>query len=120
MHQPLRKTIDYIEMPSRDLVQTRRFFSELFGWSFEDYGPDYIAFDDGRMTGGFFSADAVWSDATACPLIVFYASDLRATRDEVVRLGGRITRDIFDFPGGFRFHFHAPGSGEFAVWCEKK
>ncbi|HSH39136.1 MAG TPA: VOC family protein [Chthoniobacterales bacterium] len=120
MHQPLAKTIDYIEMPSRDPSQTRQFFTQLFGWSFEDYGPDYIAFDDGRMTGGFFRAENAWQDAASCPLVVFYASDLPATQDEVKRLGGRITRDIFEFPGGFRFHFQAPGSGEFAVWCEKK
>ena len=55
MHQPLPKTIDYIEMPSRDLTASRQFFAELFRWSFEDYGPDYIAFDDGRTTGGFFA-----------------------------------------------------------------
>ncbi len=120
MHQSLLKTIDYIEMPSRDLAATKRFFSGLFGWSFEDYGPDYVAFDDGRMTGGFFTAEKTWSDATASPLVVFYATDLQGTRDEVVRLDGKITRDIFDFPGGFRFHFQAPGSGEFAVWCEKQ
>ena len=119
MHQPLPKTIDYIEMPSRDLGATREFFAALFGWSFEDYGPDYIAFDDGRTTGGFFRAEKTWPEAANCPLVVFYASDLRATRDEVARLGGEITRDVFDFPGGFRFHFRAPGSGEFAVWCEK-
>lgn len=119
MHQPLPKTIDYLEMPSRDLNATRQFFSALFGWSFEDYGPDYIAFDDGRTTGGFFRAQDAWSDTTSCPLVVFYASDLPATREEVARLGGKVTREIFEFPGGFRFHFDAPGSGEFAVWCEK-
>ena len=119
MHQSLPKTIDYIEMPSRDLIETRQFFSALFGWSFEDYGPDYIAFDDGRTTGGFFRAEDTWQEGTSCPLVVFYASDLRATRDEVSRLGGKVTRDIFEFPGGFRFHFQAPGSGEFAVWSEK-
>ena len=118
MHQPLPRTIDYIEMPSRDLARTRRFFSELFGWDFEGYGPDYMAFDDGRMADGFFSAEAVWNGTTAYPLVVFYARDLRATRDEVVRLNGEITRDIFDFPVGFRLHFQSPGSGEFAVWSE--
>ena len=119
MHKSLPKTIDYIEMPSRDLPETRRFFSALFGWSFDDYGPDYIAFDDGRTTGGFFKAERTWQESAACPLVVFYAADLKATRNEVTRLGGTITREIFDFPGGFRFHFLAPGSGEFAVWCEK-
>jgi predicted enzyme related to lactoylglutathione lyase len=120
MHQSLPRTIDYIEMPSRDLAQTRRFFADLFGWEFEDYGPDYIAFDDGRTVGGFFHADAVWNETAACPLVVFYAADLGATRNDVLRLGGNVTREIFEFPGGFRFHFQAPASGEFAVWSEKE
>ena len=117
MHESLPNTIDYVEMPSRDLSQTKQFFSALFGWSFQDYGPDYISFDDGRMTGGFFRAEETWSGA-ASPLVVFYTAELEMTRADVVRLGGKITRDIFAFPGGRRFHFEAPGSGEFALWSE--
>ena len=118
MHESLPNTIDYIEMPSRDLAETKRFFSALFGWSFQDYGPDYIAFDDGRMTGGFFRAEQAWSVAS-CPLVVFYGPELEMTRADVVRLGGKVTRDIFEFPGGRRFHFEAPGTGEFAIWSDK-
>ncbi len=117
MHESLPNTIDYIEMPSRDLAATRKFFAALFGWSFEDYGPEYAAFNDGRITGGFFVAEEIWSDASA-PLVVFYSPDLELVRADVVRLGGGITRDIFAFPGGRRFHFVAPGSGEFAVWSQ--
>jgi predicted enzyme related to lactoylglutathione lyase len=120
MHESLPKTIDYIEMPSRDLPATKQFFTALFGWSFEDYGPEYAAFNDGRTTGGFFAAKDVWSGGGACPLVVFYAPDLRSTQTEVERLGGTIVREMFDFPGGWRFHFTAPGSGEFAVWSDKK
>ncbi len=47
MHESIPNTIDYVEMPSRNLAETKRFFSALFGWSFQDYGPDYAAFDDG-------------------------------------------------------------------------
>ena len=119
MHEPLPNTIDYIEMPARDLAATKHFFSALFGWSFDDYGPDYAAFDDGRMTGGFFKTEQIWSDVSGCPLIVFYSPDLEMTRSDVVRLEAKVTRDIFDFPGGRRFHFAAPGSGEFAVWTDK-
>ena len=115
MHESLPNTIDYVEMPSRDLAQTRKFFGGLFGWSFEDYGPDYISFDDGRMVGGFFTAEQTWS-GSASPLIVFYTGELEMTRSDVVRLGGKVTRDIFEFPGGRRFHFEAPGGGEFAIW----
>lgn len=119
MHESLPNTIDYVEMPSRDLAATKRFFAALFGWSFEDYGPDYAAFDDGRMTGGFFAAGETWPATTACPLVVFYAPELEMSRADVVRLGAMLTRDIFDFPGGRRFHFQAPGSGEFAMWSDK-
>lgn len=118
MHKSLPGTIDYIEMPSRDLAGTRQFFAELFGWRFEDYGPDYSSFDDGRMTGGFFTADDISDISSASLLVVFYVENLERAAAEVERLGGRITRPIFNFPGGRRFHFTAPGTGEFAIWSE--
>ncbi len=119
MYQPRASSIDYLEMPSQDLALTRAFFASLFGWKFEDYGPDYIAFDDGRIAGGFFRAAGSWADAAACPLVVFYSEELEMTRADVVRLGGVVTRDIFLFPGGRRFHFAAPGTGGFALWSDK-
>jgi predicted enzyme related to lactoylglutathione lyase len=33
--------------------------------------------------------------------------------------GEGITREIFEFPGGWRFRFREPGGGEFAVWSDK-
>lgn len=119
MHESLPRTIDYIEIPSRDLAATTRFFADLFGWSFENYGPSYVAFDDGRTTGGFFSASDAWANAAACPLIVVYMPELEQAHSDVTRLGGTVTREIFDFPGGRRFHFEAPGSGAFAIWSDK-
>ena len=119
MHQSLPNTIDYIEMPSKDLGATRDFFSRLFGWSFQDYGPEYSSFDDGRMAGGFFASPATSAIAAGAPLIVFYFPDLEKIRGDVLHLGGKVTREIFEFPGGRRFHFEAPGGGEFAIWSEK-
>jgi len=118
MHQSLPNTIDYIEMPSTNLAATKDFFTELFGWVFQDYGPDYAAFDDGRTTGGFFASGLTSSVAKGAPLVVFYAAELEKISKEVARLGGKITREIFEFPGGRRFHFEAPGAGEFAIWSE--
>ncbi len=45
--------IDYVEFRAADLELTRNFYSRVFGWRFEDYGPDYISFQDGRIAGGF-------------------------------------------------------------------
>ena len=96
-----------------------RFFAQLLGWSFQEYGPEYSSFDDGRMTGGFFASEITSTVEKGAPLVVFYSPDLEKMAKEVARLGGKITREIFDFPGGRRFHFEAPGAGEFAIWSEK-
>ena len=47
------KTIDYVEFHADNLPATRQFYSQVFGWEFEDYGPDYTSFKDGRIAGGF-------------------------------------------------------------------
>ncbi|MFT5432144.1 MAG: putative enzyme related to lactoylglutathione lyase, partial [Myxococcota bacterium] len=47
------RRVDYVEFLSTDVVETKRFYSEVFGWDFTDYGPDNTSFTDGRMAGGF-------------------------------------------------------------------
>lgn len=118
MHESRPKTIDYIEMPSCDLSATKQFFTALFSWAFQDYGPDYASFDDGRMAGGFYRAEKTAGVEAGGALIVFYHRDLAGVLAEVKKLGGEITREIFEFPGGRRFHFREPGGGEFATWSE--
>jgi len=112
-------TIDYVEIPAKDLSVARTFFTELFGWKFEDYGPDYCCFHDGRLGGGFYRADVAVATERVCPLIVFYKEDLAAASSKVSDLGGTISREIFSFPGGRRFHFTDPNGNEFAIWSDK-
>ncbi|GAL16052.1 glyoxalase family protein [Vibrio astriarenae] len=50
--------------------------------------------------------------------MVFYSADIEMTLKKVVDHGGQITRPIFEFPGGCRFHFLEPSGNEFAVWSE--
>lgn len=107
--------IDYIEIPTADLVKTSKFFTEFCGWTFQEWGPDYSSFNDGRMDGGLRRAE----EATPLEigvLLVFYSTDLERDRDRVKQLGATITQDIFDFPGGRRFHFADPSGAEFAIW----
>ena len=51
-------------------------------------------------------------------LVVLYAANLDDTYNKVKSAGGRIVREIFDFPGGRRFHFADPNGNELAVWSE--
>ena len=45
--------IDYIELPGTNLPATKSFYAEAFGWGFIDYGPEYAAFENGGVDGGF-------------------------------------------------------------------
>jgi predicted enzyme related to lactoylglutathione lyase len=106
--------IDYLELPGGDLIATKQFYTEAFGWAFTDYGPSYAAFAEG--TDGGFNADA--ADQAKAPLVVLYAHDLEAMEAKVRAAGAAITRPIFTFPSGRRFHFRDPSGNELAVWSE--
>ena len=45
------KRIDYIELPTIDLIEAKQIYGDVFGWKFVDYGPDYSSFNDGRLDG---------------------------------------------------------------------
>ena len=110
--------INYVEFPAKDLAGTKAFFESVFGWSFVDYGPDYTAFENQGLDGGFFQSDLASSTEKGAALIVFYSNQLEATLAKVEKAGGSILRPIFSFPGGRRFHFTEPSGNEFAVWGE--
>ncbi len=110
--------ISYIELPARDIEATKAFYSAAFGWSFVDYGPDYVSFQDAGMDGGFYKSDKNASTATGSALVVLYSSELEHTFEEVLESGGEIVEQIFEFPGGRRFHFADRNGNELAVWSE--
>ncbi len=110
--------INYVEFHSVDLSATKAFFGAAFGWAFTDFGDDYTSFYGQGLDGGFFKSDTVLRAADGAPLIVLFSDDLEATQSAVEQAGGAITRAIFPFPGGRRFHFTEPGGNEFAVWSD--
>ncbi len=111
--------IDYLEIPARDLPKAKAFFIGLFAWQFEDYGPEYCSFSDGNIAGGFFRSDLHSSTSNGACLIVIYNADLEKAVSRVTELGGTVTREIYSFPGGQRFHFTDPNDNEYAIWSDK-
>ncbi|MGL6162247.1 VOC family protein [Microbulbifer sp.] len=112
--------LNYVEFPSEDLPETKAFFEKAFSWTFVDYGPEYTAFSNQGLDGGFFKADMNSSTENGAALLVFYSSDLESTLEKVTKAGGEIVKPIFSFPGGRRFHFTEPCGNEFAVWSDKE
>jgi predicted enzyme related to lactoylglutathione lyase len=114
----LHEKINYVELPAKDLAATKAFFQSAFGWSFTDYGPEYTAFENQGLDGGFFQSDLASSTEKGAALIVLYSDQLEATLAKVEKAGGSILKPIYAFPGGRRFHFTEPSGNEFAVWGE--
>ena len=110
--------INYVEFPARDIEATKTFFTTVFGWVFSDYGPDYTAFKDQGINGGFYRSDNTSSTATGGALIVLFSDTLEDAQERVERAGGSILKPIFSFPGGRRFHFAEPSGNELAVWSD--
>lgn len=114
----VHEKISYLEFPSRDLAVTKEFFTSVFGWSFIDYGPEYTAFSNAGIDGGFFKSGLCASSEQGGALVVFYSKDLENTQSRIEDAGGSVTRPIFSFPGGRRFHFSDPNGNEYAVWSD--
>jgi predicted enzyme related to lactoylglutathione lyase len=110
------RRVDYIEFLSTDIAETKRFYNGVFGWEFTDYGPDYTSFSDGRLAGGFSAATEVRAGG---PLVVLYSTNLEQIEAVISENGGKIVREIFEFPGGRRFHFTDPSGNELAVWSDR-
>ena len=70
----MKLAINYIEFASPNIGASRAFFEKAFGWSFTDYGPAYIGFNEAGIDGGIAAAEA----PAAPPLVILYADDLDA------------------------------------------
>ncbi len=110
MAQASKARFNYVELSVAETARARAFYANSFGWTFTDFGSTYSATTSDDTDLGL---DA---DRKAPPLPVIESSDVAASRDAVVAAGGRLIRDIYDFPGGRRFEFNDPDGNELAVW----
>ncbi|MCT4586232.1 MAG: hypothetical protein N4A71_00265 [Carboxylicivirga sp.] len=108
--------INYVEFKAKDLEKIKDFYSKSFNWTFTDYGPDYTAFSESGLEGGFEQSDTEISNGA---LVVLYHDNLELIMNRIIESNGLISKDIFSFPGGRRFHFIDPAGNELAVWSDK-
>ena len=108
--------INYVEFKANDLENIKAFYTQCFSWKFKDYGPDYVSFSKSGLKGGFQKSDDAIVNGT---LVVLYHKNLDKIKNKIIEAGGKISVDIFSFPGGNRFHFLDPSGNELAVWSDK-
>lgn len=105
----------YIELPSVDNAAMKAFYGSVFGWTFQDYGPTYVAIHGAGIDGGF-DADTDRQPSRDGALVILYSDRLEDSEMAIKQAGGLITVPVFSFPGGRRFHFTDPSGNELAVW----
>lgn len=111
--------LNYVEFPATNITATKCFFEKAFGWSFEDFGPNYTAFSNQGIDGGFYQSDLTATTANGSALLVLLSDNLEITQSNVESAGGKISLPIFSFPGGRRFQFIEPSGNELAVWTKE-
>ncbi len=111
---------DFIEFPAKNeeqLKNAQSFFSTVFGWSYKNWGDDYADTQNSGINSGI---NADQESRPNHPLAVIYTEDLEAMQNKIVSAGGTITKEIFSFPGGRRFHFKDPADNELAIWSDQE
>jgi uncharacterized protein len=109
---PMANRISFIELPAAAIGPAKAFYASAFGFGMTDFGPSYACTMSGDVDLGL-QGDA--AEATAAPLPVIQVESLEAVEALVRQAGGIITRPIFAFPGGRRFHFRDPAGNELAA-----
>ena len=108
--------INYIEFKATNIKAIKAFYTKAFDWVFTDYGTKYVAFENSGLHGGF---ELTKKSIKKGVLVVLYHEDLKAIKKRIKKSGGKISKPIFEFPGGRRFHFTDPSGNELAVWSDK-
>jgi hypothetical protein len=103
----------WIEVAEPDIEAAKRFYGELFGWTFETVSPtgDYtIAWLDGREVAGLSAGPAGWHTYVA-------VDDADASAAAVSRAGGRVLSEpAAPGPAGRAAGCADPAGAEFRLW----
>jgi uncharacterized protein len=106
----------YVELAVKDSEASAAFFESVFGWELARYGPSYAGTVKEPTELGL-QADV--TEQSEAPLAGIQVEDLEAAQAAVEAAGGVISRSIFSYPGGRRFHFREPGGNELAIFVQE-
>lgn len=86
------------ELPVKDLARAKKFYSEAFGWNFQDVPEmNYTLYiTPGGFGGGFFTPDEQMPDKVVSYINV---EDIEATRTKLESLGAKLLGPVVDIPG---------------------
>lgn len=104
----------HFEIPADDLERAKKFYSEMFGWTLTQLGPEmgsYVLAHTGPtdeqgmprerafINGGLMKRDP----SASAPVLVIAVADADAAVEKVSASGGRLVGEIMDIPGVGRY-----------------
>lgn len=114
------RVINHLELASKDLKETKRFYSRLFGWRFEMFGDGYAMFRTSKkgLGGGFQLSKKVAPGTTR-----FYVEvdNIPTAQKKAASLGGRIMKRKKSIGGGMGYWgtIRDPHGNEVGLWSKK-
>ncbi len=109
----------WIDLDTSDPERARAFYAALFGWEFEEGGPEYGGYaqitKDGHQIGGIMPHQG---DGPADMWSVYLAvTDANAAAARVATAGGQVIVEPMEIPGMGRFAFFLdPAGGGIGAW----
>ena len=108
--------ITTITLRSTDFERTRRFYTELFGWTFQQHSPTYLGFEPpSGIGGGFQRVDSF--DPGDSVLLYILVNEFETYLRRIAELGGNSRREVEVVSGtGEYVRFFDPDGNRLALW----
>jgi uncharacterized protein len=109
--------VTWFEVHTADPVRAKRFYAEVFGWSYDESMPEYTMVDLGGapIAGGIVDTGGAYpSHALFMVQVPDVAASLQAAADH----GGSIVVEAQSTPVGLTYGYAAnPDGSVFGIWC---
>ncbi|MER8182320.1 VOC family protein [Kitasatospora sp. NPDC094015] len=109
----------WLDLGAPDIAAATAFYSAVFGWEPQDYGPEAGGYTAFRLNGRTIAAVGALSEdgARSAWMLYFATPDADAAAETVRRLGGTVRLAPTDAGEEGRLaQFTDPQGGQFAVW----
>ena len=112
-------TIQYVELgvgSADQVAEAKAFYGGLFGWEFNDYGPDYAGIKDPHGDGEVGGLNGGRPGGRGGCLVLLESDDVDASFAAVEAAGGVIVEPVEPYPAGRRFTFTDPAGNWLGVF----